>query len=162
MAEADVAFAEFVHARWPSLYRTAYVLCGEHAMAEDLVQSALTKAYTSWSKVCAASSMEAYVCGIMFNEIKRWRRRRSWSAETPAEFLPERPTHPSSDPADDHALMDAILGLPPGQRAIIVLRYYQDMTADSVAEVLGCSVGTVKRQTHDAIKKLRTTSIANS
>jgi len=123
----DEQFTELVHASWSSLYRTAYLLLGDHAEAEDLVQSALAKTYASW--------------------------RRSWRNERPSDSLPEQ-AH-DHDLTDRPLLIDALAQLPPRQRAAIVLRYYEDLSVAQTAAALGCSEGTVKSQTSDALARLR-------
>jgi RNA polymerase sigma-70 factor (sigma-E family) len=147
-------FTEFVHVAWPTLYRTAYLLVGEHQLAEDLVQAALAKTYASWNKVRDRSAATAYARVALLNTGMSWFRRRSWS-EKPAESLPEPAGH-HGEPSDRPAIMTALRELPPRQRAVVVLRFYEDLSVREVADALGCSEGTVKSQTHDALTKLRT------
>jgi RNA polymerase sigma-70 factor (sigma-E family) len=144
-------FEEFVAARRQALLRTAYLLTGSHDDAEDLIQVALVKAVPHWTRI--ADHPEPYVRTILAREsVSRWRRRR-WRELTTAE-LPDR-----QGPADDHAgrlaLREALARLAPRQRAVIVLRYFDDLTEQQTAEALGIGVGTVKSQTRDALARLR-------
>lgn len=150
---SDAEFTELVHASWSSLYRTAYLLVGEHALAEDLVQTALAKTYGSWSKVRSVDAAPAYARAVLVNTATSWFRRRSWRNERPTEVLPEIAYE--HDPSSRPTLVAALAQLPPRQRAVVVLRYYDDLGVGDVARALGCSEGTVKSQTSDALRKLR-------
>jgi RNA polymerase sigma-70 factor (sigma-E family) len=148
-------FREFVQARGASLSRTAYLLTGSHHDAEDLLQSALVKMAAHWSRVARDGNPEAYLRRVMLNErTSRWRRegRRTPVAELPDLVAP-------GDEADRAVrrltLAEALGRLAPRQRAVVVLRFYEDRTEAETAELLGCAVGTVKRQTHDALARLR-------
>ena len=154
---SDAEFTELVHASWASLYRTAYLLVGERTLAEDLVQTALAKTYASWGKVRDVSAAPGYARTALVNTAASWFRRKSWRNERPTEVLPEH-THPVDrvDLSDRPALVDALARLAPRQRAVVVLRYYEDLTVSETARALGCSEGTVKSQTHDALSRLRT------
>lgn len=150
MCERD-SFEEFVAARRGALLRTAYLLTGSHEDAEDLVQVALIKAVPHWRKI--ADQPEPYVRKVLAREsVSRWRRRR-WR-EVHTDRVPETAV---AAPTDDRiALREALASLPPRQRAVIVLRYYEDLTEAETARVLGISVGTVKSQARDALARLRT------
>jgi RNA polymerase sigma-70 factor (sigma-E family) len=144
-------FEEFVAARRTALLRTAYLLTGSHADAEDLVQSALIKTVPHWKQI--ADRPEPYVRQVLAREsVSRWRRRR-WR-ETSTDVLPERA---SAGPDTDGrlALRQALGSLAPRQRAVIVLRYYEDLTEKDTAAVLGIAVGTVKSQVRDGLARLR-------
>ena len=149
----DADFTEFVHASWPSLYRTAYLLLGDRAEAEDLVQTALAKTYASWGKVRDLSAASGYARTTLVNTATSWFRRRSWRNERPTEVLPESSDHP--DLTDRPALMDALAQLAPRQRAVVVLRYYDDVSVAETALALRISEGTVKSQASDALARLR-------
>lgn len=149
----DEQFTEFVHASWPTLYRTAYLLLGDHAEAEDLVQSALAKTYASWHRVRDLNAATGYARTTLVNTASSWFRRRSWRNERPSASLPDR-AH-DHDPTDRTLLVSALAQLPPRQRAAIVLRYYEDLSVAQTAAALGCSEGTVKSQTSDALTRLR-------
>ena len=144
-------FTEFVAARSKRLIRLAYVLtCDQHA-AEDLLQNALTKAAARWGQIHTAP--EAYVRRIMYREQVSWLRRRARRPETTVAQVPE----PGA--GDDAVSVEARLALRealrPRRRAVLVLRYLEDLPESQVAEILGCSVGTVRSQTHKAIAQLR-------
>ncbi|WP_395695331.1 SigE family RNA polymerase sigma factor [Nocardioides sp.] len=148
------SFEEYVAARRGALLRTAYLLTGHREDAEDLVQVALVKVVPRWSRI--ASDPEPYVRRVLVNEsISRWRRRR-WR-EVSTDDLPDGPVGgPVDGPgADRVALQRALARLAPRQRAVVVLRYYEDLTEAETARVLGISVGTVKSQARDALARLR-------
>lgn len=150
--ETRRAFDEFARARMQQLLRFGHVLTGNPHTAADLVQDALERAMLAWPRVSRQSDPEGYVRRIMVNRnISVWRKLRR--ERLTAEF-PEQPAAPP--PGRDLALWNQLAELPPRQRAVIVLRYYEDMTEQETADVLGCSVGTVKSQSAKAIAKLRT------
>ena len=149
----DDEFTELVHAAWPGLYRTAYLMLGDHQLAEDLTQTALAKTYASWRKVKEPAAAPAYARVVMANTAASWFRRRSWRSELPTESLPEHGVE--HDPTTSTALLDALATLAPRQRAVVVLRYYDDLSVRDVAHALGISEGTVKSQTSDALARLR-------
>lgn len=147
-------FEEYVVARRRALLRTAYLLTGDHADAEDLVQTALIKAVPHWRKI--ADDPEPYVRKILAREsVTRWRRRR-WRELSTDELPPAAPV-PSLDEhvVEREALRRALLSLAPRQRAVVVLRYFDDLTERQTADVLGIAVGTVKSQARDALAVLR-------
>ena len=144
-------FDEFVAARSGRLLRTAYLLTRDHALAEDLLQTALTKAWFAWSRI--EGQPEPYVRRILVNTYASWWRRR-WTGEQPTESLPETAEH-GPDAAEGRDLWTALGRLPRRQRAVVVLRYFEDLTEVETARILGCSVGTVKSQTSKAFAKLR-------
>lgn len=149
----EAEFDAFVVARSQALLRTAYLLVQDEGRAEDLVQTALTKAWFSWKSI--QTSPEAYVRRIMVTTSASWWRRR-WTREMPTADLPDRPSAGIADaPADAQDLWDAIGRLPRRQRAVVVLRYLEDRTESETAQLLGCSVGTVKSQCSKALTKLR-------
>ena len=144
-------FEEFVAARSSALLRTAYLLTRDHALAEDLLQTALTKAYLAWGRVEGAH--EPYVRRIVVNTYASWWRRK-WNGERPTDELPETSHHEDSV-GESGDLWDALGRLPRRQRAVVVLRYFEDLTEAQTADLLGISVGTVKSQTSKALAKLR-------
>ena len=149
---ADVAeFDEFVVARSQALVRSAYLLVQDEGLAEDLVQTALTKSWFAWKRI---DDPEAYVRRVMVTTATSWWRRR-WVRETPTEQPPAQETTNTLDPGDAQDLWDAIGRLPRRQRAVVVLRYMEDRTESDTAELMGCSVGTVKSQCAKALAKLR-------
>lgn len=151
----DDEFTELVHAAWPGLYRTAYLMLGDHQLAEDLTQTALAKTYASWRKVKDPAAAPAYARVVLAHTAASWFRKRGWRNERPVELLPETGTDPGTDPGTRTMLLDAIATLAPRQRAVVVLRYYEDMSVREVAHALGISEGTVKSQTSDALGRLR-------
>jgi RNA polymerase sigma-70 factor, ECF subfamily len=156
-AEQDAEFTAFVAARGQALLRTAYLLTGDHQAGEDLVQTALAKTYVAWPRVRAKEAVEAYVRRTMVTTHVSWWRRR-WRGETPTESgdLPEPPGH---DPTRDHDERDRLwrhlASLSERQRAVVVLRFYEDLGEAEVAALLGCSRGAVKSHTSRALARLR-------
>jgi RNA polymerase sigma-70 factor (sigma-E family) len=149
------SYEEYVAARWSTLYRTAYLLTANHADAEDLAQAALVKAYLAWSKVAAASSPDAYVRRILTNEFLSSRRPLRVSRERLVGRAPDVAS-PAAAGDDRLLLWPHVATLPPRQRAVIVLRYYEDLSEQQISDILGCSRGTVKSQASDALRALRT------
>jgi RNA polymerase sigma-70 factor (sigma-E family) len=148
-------FAEFVTARWRPLLRTAYLLTGDDGKAEDLLQTALSRLWLVWPRV-KNEAPEAYVRKILANTSASWWRRR-WHGERPTDKLPE---HFSADDvagqiADRDRLRVALDQLSPRQRAVVVLRYAEDLSEKQVAEELGISLGTVKTLASRGLTKLR-------
>jgi len=151
----DAGFREFVAARSAALLRTAYLLTGDRALAEDLLQTALTKAYLSWDRVRDRAAVEAYVRRILVTTATSWWRTR-WRREAPSDLLPDEPGTDATAELDDRDLIwRHLCALPAQQRAVIVLRFYEDMSEAAVAALLGCSTGTVKSQTSRALATLR-------
>lgn len=145
------SFTEFVAVKRASLVRSAYLLCGDADEAEDLVQGALVKAVGVWRRI--ADNPEPYLRRVVVNDhISRWRRHRG--REQAVASVPDRA---AAAPDRDLSLaLDSALGsLAPRQRAVLVLRYYEDLTERETAQLLGVSVGTVKSQARDALARLR-------
>jgi RNA polymerase sigma-70 factor (sigma-E family) len=155
----DADFAAYLAARQASLLRTAYLLTGNRHDAEDLVQTAFAKLYLSWDKVRQQGSMDGYVRRILVNEHNSmWRRawkRREHSAEDETLHRLDRPHHDTPDDGTGTALWEVVQTLPRKARAVVVLRYYEEMSEAETAAVLGISVGTVKSQTSRALAALR-------
>jgi RNA polymerase sigma-70 factor (sigma-E family) len=156
--DAEVSFDDFVRARSSSLLRTAVLLAGQNiAEAEDLLQFALERAYRYWPRVCGSGEPERYVRRILANAAAdRWRKiaRRAEQpmlAAMPEAAMPDR----TAEIAERDYLLRALATLPPGQRAVLVLRYFDDLSEGETAEMLGCSVGTVKSQASRALDRLR-------
>ncbi len=151
----DPEFRDYVRSRSRALLRTAYLLTGNVADAEDLVQSALAKTYVAWDRIQDRSALDGYVRRAIVNtHISWWRRRRL--EEYPTDEIPEQAVvdHPVSSDLQE-SLRRAIDRLPQRMRAAVMLRYYDDMTEAEVAEVLGISLGTVKSTVSRAMAKLR-------
>jgi RNA polymerase sigma-70 factor (sigma-E family) len=156
----DADFAAYLAARQPSLLRTAYLLTGNRHDAEDLVQVAFAKLYLSWDKVRDQGSIDGYVRRILVNEHNSlWRRawkKREHTADDSVLHALDRPHHDSPDDGVGAALWDVVQTLPRRARAVVVLRYYEELSEAETAGVLGISVGTVKSQTSRALAALRT------
>lgn len=156
MADPDREFREFARSRAAPLHRSAYLLCGDWHLAQDLVQETLAKAFRNWRRVQRADSPDAYVKRILINEANQ--RHRSRNRHPPvAERIAEPVELDASDDVVRRAgLLQALLTLPLRQRATIVLRFLEGMSERQTAAVLGCSEGTVKSQTSRALASLRT------
>jgi len=153
-------FRSYVAARSPVLLRTAYLLTGSRPDAEDLLQTALAKTYLSWDRIRDREALDGYVRRIMVNTQTSWWRRRRVD-ECATDVLPERAGRDVTTDVDLHdALWTALAALPTKQRAMVVLRYYEDLSEAETARVMGISVGTVKSTTSRALVKLRESSLA--
>ncbi len=152
------SFSSYVRARGPVLLRTARSLTANPCDAEDLLQTALAKTYVAWERIEDHRALDGYVRRALLNtRTSQWRKRKV--DEFACEELPERETFPAPDPAEQQSLHDAmwraVLKLPDRQRAMVVLRYYEDLSEAQTAEVLGVSIGTVKSAVSRALGKLR-------
>ena len=148
-------FQAYVAARSPALLRTAYLLTGHRTDAEDLLQTALAKTYLAWDRIREREALDGYVRRVMVNTQTSWWRRRRVDEYAQAD-LPEQPGRDATADVDLHdALWTALAGLPRRQRAMVVLRYYEDLSEAETAEILGISVGTVKSTTSRALVRLR-------
>ena len=154
-AEAE-GFAQFVEARQRALQRTAWLLTGDWAAAEDLVQTALVRSWPRWERIRRRDDPEVYVRRAMLNTWASWRRRRWWG-ERPSEAVPDAPA--AGDVAAEVtvrvAVQSALRSLTARQRAVLVLRIFDDLPEAQVAHVLGCAVGTVKSTMAQAAARLR-------
>ncbi|XNL28192.1 SigE family RNA polymerase sigma factor [Longispora sp. K20-0274] len=148
-------FDTFVRSRTPALLRSAYLLTGDQHLAEDLVQTALARTHRQWRKLHEVGNAEAYTRKTMYHlQVSWWRKRRV--AESLPGDMPERPANDSSSAtALKLTLRQALLRLTDKQRAVLVLRYFDDHTEAETAELLGVSLGTVKSQTAKALARLR-------
>lgn len=150
----DEQFREFVASRSAALLRVAFLLTGDHGHAEDLLQTALMKTSRRWAHLVDRDACYAYVRRVMVNTQTSWLRRRR-VIESYVDVLPET-TEQVDDASDAHAPVMLALGqLPPGMRAIVVLRFYEDLGEAETARVLGCSIGTVKSQTSRGLARMR-------
>jgi RNA polymerase sigma-70 factor (sigma-E family) len=173
--QADAApmmsFEEFVAARSADLWRSAYLLTGDAHKAEDLLQTALVKVWRRWPSVARDGAVEGYVRRALATTYTDWWRRK-WTGEVPVDVLPEpigsgsagRETHPNETDVSvvRHDVLTALATLTRGQRAVIVLRYFDDLTEQQTAAALKCSVGTVKSQTARAIQTLRSSPLLHT
>jgi RNA polymerase sigma-70 factor (sigma-E family) len=153
-ARRDAEFADYMSARMPSLRRLALLLCQDWHRADELVQAAMTKLYLHWSRAANAESIDAYVRTILVHEFIA-ERRSAWARRVSlTDQLPETAGR-TADADGSMDLQAAVAGLPPRQRAVLVLRFYCDLNVDQAAQVLGCTPGTVKSQTSKALASLR-------
>lgn len=152
------SFSSYVRARGPVLLRTARSLTANPSDAEDLLQTALAKTYVAWERIEDHRALDGYVRRALLNtRTSQWRKRKV--DEFACDELPEPEMVPAPDPAEQQVLHDAmwraVMKLPDRQRAMVVLRYYEDLSEVQTAEVLGVSVGTVKSAVSRALGKLR-------
>jgi RNA polymerase sigma-70 factor (sigma-E family) len=154
--EEPQGFRDYAAARQRALLRTARMLTGNQHTAEDLVQATLERVWPRWQRVARDGDPDAYVRKVMVNTYASWWQRK-WRGEHPTDEMPETPS--SADEFARADLADALRRtlplLTPKQRAVLVLRYYDDLTEAATAEMLGCSVGTVKSQTAKALARMR-------
>jgi RNA polymerase sigma-70 factor (sigma-E family) len=150
----DEEYVEYVSARLPWLKRLAYQLCGDDHRADDLVQESVTKLYMRWASARKADKLDSYVRAILVRTYID-ETRRPWSRVWLFGALPEQQVMASSGAEDRAVLRAALATLPPGQRAVLVLRFLCDLSIEDVGELLGCSSGTVKSQTAHGLAKLR-------
>jgi RNA polymerase sigma-70 factor (sigma-E family) len=155
-SDAD-EFRDFVVGQSTALLRTAWMLTGDRGLAEDLLQTALAKTWPRWARVAEGGAPAAYVRTVMVRTYAAWWARR-WRGELPTAVPPETGSVVDDTAAvdDRDVLVRALSQLPPRQRAVVVLRYYQDLPEAEVAAVLRCSVGTVKTQASRGLARLRT------
>jgi RNA polymerase sigma-70 factor (sigma-E family) len=155
-AADEAEFTAFVRARWTAFARTAHLLCaGDSARAEDLVQIALARTMLAWPRLHDRGDLDGYVYRIMVRQQASWWERR-WHGERPTVTLPERPIPDGTGSIDDaDSLARALAQLPRQQRAAVVLRFYEDRPEREVAELMGCSVGSVKTHTSRGLARLR-------
>lgn len=156
MPDEGDGFSEFVQANSRSLLRVAWLMTGDPDSADDLVQASLAHTWVRWGRIRSTDAAAVYVRRVMVTTLVGWRRRR-WNAEFASDQLPEPAA--DSDAVDALLVRDVVLAavrsLPPHQRAVIALRYLDDLSEARTAEVLGCSVGAVKSQASRAIRALR-------
>jgi RNA polymerase sigma-70 factor (sigma-E family) len=151
----DLDFVEFVRRRGDHHLRTAVLLTGDWHAAEDLVQSALVKLYRAWPRLDTTVDPDAYLRRILVNTHRSWWRAR-WRRELPVGGLPDRATVDNSDwLALADAVRTALAALPARQRTALVLRYFDDLPEAQVADLMGCSVGSVKTHTYRGLNAMR-------
>jgi RNA polymerase sigma-70 factor (sigma-E family) len=152
--EDDEAFRDFVHTRRRSLVGTAWLVTADRHIAEDCVQDALVGVHRHWARLRRDGNPEAYARRAAINSALSWRRRRR-IAEVPVENLPDIREAAARDDALDPDLVAALRSLPPRMRAVVALRFVEDRSEAETADLLGCSLGTVKSSTHRGLAKLR-------
>jgi RNA polymerase sigma-70 factor (sigma-E family) len=154
----DSDFAEYAAARWPVLLRSAVFLGCSPPEAEDLVQTTLLRCYTSWRKVARADHRDAYVSRVLVNAFRESRRRRWWGERPAGDDLPDVAIADGTDAlADSASVRRALDGLATGQREVVVLRYYLQLSERETADALRIPPGTVKSRLSAALKHLATT-----
>jgi RNA polymerase sigma-70 factor (sigma-E family) len=146
-------FIEFATVASPRLRRTAFLLCGDWHAAEDLAQTTLAKMFVSWRRISQPEATHAYATRTLINAYLAGRRRKR-AAELLPGRLPDRPVEAQA-PELRIVVLDALATLPPKARAVVVLRYWEDLSIGQVAELLGCSAGNVKSQSARSLDKLR-------
>lgn len=156
MSRVEADYEDFYASVWHRLFRLSYAISGDVGRAEDAVQSAMAKAYASWRRVSSADNPEAYIRRMVVNETLAAQRRGWWKSERSGD-VPEVAIVDSTEQqvVNRAELWEALTSLAPRQRAVLVLRYYEDLSEQQIAEVLNCSKGTVKSQASDALAKLR-------
>jgi RNA polymerase sigma-70 factor (sigma-E family) len=150
----DGEFARYFGERAHSLRSTAFLLCGDWHQAEDLTQAALLKLYLAWPRLSRHDALDAYARKVVLRTFLAEHRRSRWKRERLTDTLPELPAEPAG--GDQDALVrQALAVLAPKQRAVLVLRYFEDLSVEETARVLGCSTGTVKSQASRGLATLR-------
>ena len=156
-AQAELDFADYVRGRSPSLQRLAYSLVGDWHRADDVLQAALVRLYRAWPRICGYEALDAYSRRIVTNEANRWWRRPARREQLSADV--------TTGHCDDLGAVDArdelwrlLMTLPKRQRAVVVLRYVEDLSEQETARVLNCTVGTVKSTASKAMARLRFTA----
>lgn len=151
----DEVFTAFVRANTPALTRTAYLLAGDVDAAEDLLQSAFAATYVHWGRLRHLDDAALYVRRQLTSTMTSWRRRRSSTEVLMAAPAVDGATDDVAEREQRDELVRALRRLSTRQRAVIVLRFYDDLTEAQVADVLGCSVGSVKTHAHRGLERLR-------
>jgi len=155
MTDRDADFTAYLQARQARLLRTAYLLTGDQHQAEDLLQTSLAKLYLAWDRVRERGNVDAYARRILVNENNSLWRRPWKRRERASDELPEAGFHDAYDEGLGAVVWDIVRTLPKKARAVVVLRYYEQLSEAETADVLGISVGTVKSQTSRALASLR-------
>lgn len=155
MSDRDTAFAAYFEAKSDAMRGTAFLLCGEWHRAEDLVQTAFTKVYIAWNRVGQHDRLDNYVRRTLVRTFLDERRRGWFRRERVTDTPAERIRHADGDAENRVVLLDALAQVPPRQRAVLVLRYWEDMSVENTAALLGCSKGTVKSQAARGLQALR-------
>lgn len=154
-ASDEESYTEYVTARLPALRRIAYLLCGDSHRADDIVQNAITRLYVHWRKARAADNLDAYVRTIVVRTFLNEQRTGWFSRTRVVDAPPEEAAPPGPDVETSQVLHAALGRVPPKQRAVLVLRFLLDQPVTVVADMLGCSIGTVKSQTSHGLAALR-------
>lgn len=157
MSDRDAAFAEYFAARSEAMRGTAYLLCGDWHRAEDLVQTAFTKLYLAWDRVSRHEVLDGYLRKTLVRTFLDQRRRGWWRRERVSDAPMDHPAGPggAETPEDRLVLLQALTRVPPRQRAVLVLRYWEDISIEDTAALLDCAPGTVKSQAAKGLQALR-------
>lgn len=152
----EKAFADYVADRRDRIRRTAFLMCGDWHRADDLTQIAFVKLYGAWERIRDRGALDAYVRQTLARSVVD-ESRRPWRRESVVEFLPEVPTFTdlAEQVTDRIRVQDALAKVPPGQRAVLVLRYFEGLDVAATAAALDCSEGNVKSQTARGLVALR-------
>jgi RNA polymerase sigma-70 factor (sigma-E family) len=153
-ASAEAEYKEYVAARTYALWHTAFLMCGDAHQAEDVVQTALLKLYVAWHRVERAANRDAYVRRVLVRCVID-EKRRGWRRERVMASVPESVAPEGSDLGERDAVLQALARLAPRQRATLVLRFWEDLSVEQTADLLGCSPGTVRSQTARGLATLR-------
>ncbi len=155
MDDRDNGFTEYFASRASAFLGTAFLLCGNWHRAEDLVQTTFLKLYRAWHRIDAHEALDAYTRKILVRTFLNETRGGFFRRERVTDEQADQAAPPASNPEDRMVLLCALATLPPRQRAALVLRFWEDMSVDGTAKVLGCSAGTVKSQTARGLANLR-------
>lgn len=151
---SDTAYLAYVHGRLPALRRMAYLLSGDEHQTDDLVQETITKLYARWPRISVVDNVDAYVHTMLVRAFLDEKRRGWWRVRLSGS-APERPAAAAGAAEDRTVLRAALARVAPRQQAVLVLRFLCDLPVSDVAEILGCSDGTVKSQTSHGLNALR-------
>jgi RNA polymerase sigma-70 factor (sigma-E family) len=154
VSQDDDEYVRFLSSRLPRLHRAAYLLCGDRYRAEDIVQATALNLYLKWRQVRAADNMDGYLHRMLVREFLGQNRGR-WARVLLTDRLPEKPVPPSADLENYDAVLAGLTRLPAGQRAVLVLRFFSDLSVAETAAALNCSQGNVKSQTSRGLATLR-------
>jgi RNA polymerase sigma-70 factor (sigma-E family) len=153
-AREESEFREFVAARLAGLRRSAYLLCGDVHGADDLVSTTLAKLFRYWGRISRLEHRDSYLRRMLVTTYLD-ERRRPWHNERPTDAVPEPAPVPAAEVVDRVTLLRLLDRLPPRRRAVLVLRFFEDLSVEQTAEALGCAAGTVKAHTHHGLAELR-------
>ncbi|HEU5470293.1 MAG TPA: SigE family RNA polymerase sigma factor [Actinophytocola sp.] len=155
MSDRDTEFVAYFASRADAMRGTAYLLCGDWHRAEDLTQAAFVKLYLAWRRISRHDALDAYTRRILVHTFISDGRRGWFRREQAVDALPEPPPTGPAAPEDRQLLLAALAGLPPRQRAVLVLRYWEDLSVEETARLLRCTTGTVKSQAARGLQTLR-------
>lgn len=155
MNDREQGFADYFASRSGAMRGTAYILCGDWHRAEDLVQNAFVKLYRAWHRIAAHETLDAYTRQILIRTFLDENRRGFFFREKPTAEHADHVAPAAGGPEDRMVLLAALAKIPPRQRAVLVLRFWEDLSVDETARAMGCSAGTVKSQSARALDALR-------